>query len=791
MRGGTAAVLGRIDQYELLRELGGGGFGTVYLAQDTVSGVEVAVKGLPPLVKNNKEELENIRRNFALVSRLTHENIAKALVLHPVRSVTYADKKVAQNLRVQEGDTLMVMDYAPGITLSSWRKQFADGRVPLAQTVEIVRQIASALDYAHAQRIVHRDIKPSNVMIDSRPDGSLGVSVLDFGLAAEIRSSMSRVSMLVTDMSGTRPYMAPEQWQGRRQGEATDQYALAALTYELLTGDVPFASVFATGDPAVMMNVVGCEPPEFPDDMAKGVRNALSKALAKKIEDRFGTCGDFVKALEGRMKAAPRRGGWASPRSFLCLLAFLALAGGGFWLRQEMKAREEKRRDDERRAFRALREETVRLKARAELAYEDAKARAFESCPDLSGLLREFNRHYRTGMAFFASTNYVAATNAFVRLGVSMKTLVAEKKRLDEIAARRAEEERLKKEREAKEAERRRLEGLGYVIKGEAAVWEAGRPHRRTPLLVSDATPETWRAVKAGWKWDGAESVTWCAGQPHPARANWISSSEPDRWRAKPGYRPSGETGAGLPALVWTPGLRYEDFRTAADEGGWERLENCRDCQNGRVKQQSLCSVCRGTGRTSEQISCVSCGGQGTQKISQICGGCNGGRQKIQDCSAAGSPITRNGSILYRHGNLCSTCSGKGQIFNTAGVLSNVLIAGFSKGRYSGNSSAVVTCSSCSGLGAFMCTSCNGTGKVISVCDGCSGTGMVPGSRSCAACNGSGKTERAVLCGNCRNGSVLSERPCGVCNGTSRVWRRYGGGEPRFNSPPETVLETE
>ena len=68
--------LGHIDQYELLRELGGGGFGCVYLARDTVSDVDVAVKGLPPLVRNNKDELENIRRNFALVSRLTHENIA-------------------------------------------------------------------------------------------------------------------------------------------------------------------------------------------------------------------------------------------------------------------------------------------------------------------------------------------------------------------------------------------------------------------------------------------------------------------------------------------------------------------------------------------------------------------------------------------------------------------------------------------------------------------------------------------------------------------------------------------
>ncbi len=109
----TAGVLGRIDQYELIQELGGGGFGTVFLARDTVAGVDVAVKGLPPLVRHNAEELERIRANFALVSRLHHPNIAAALHLHPAQEVFYPDEQTRQALRVLKGDYLMVMAYAP------------------------------------------------------------------------------------------------------------------------------------------------------------------------------------------------------------------------------------------------------------------------------------------------------------------------------------------------------------------------------------------------------------------------------------------------------------------------------------------------------------------------------------------------------------------------------------------------------------------------------------------------------------------------------------------------------
>jgi serine/threonine protein kinase len=89
----------------------------VYLAKDAVAGIEVAVKGLPPLVRLNKEELENVRKNFALVSRLHHPNIAAAIHLQKVEKAFYGNKSDAEKLRVFKGDTLVVMQYAPGVTL--------------------------------------------------------------------------------------------------------------------------------------------------------------------------------------------------------------------------------------------------------------------------------------------------------------------------------------------------------------------------------------------------------------------------------------------------------------------------------------------------------------------------------------------------------------------------------------------------------------------------------------------------------------------------------------------------
>lgn len=468
------ASLGFIDRYELIRELGGGGFGCVYLAKDSVAGIDVAVKGLPPLIRNNKEELENVRRNFALVSRLHHPNIAAALHLQKVERVSYKNKSDAEKLRVFEDDMLVVMQYAPGVTLSQWRKQFPENKVPFDKVIDIIRQVASSLDYAHEERILHRDVKPANIMIETTESGRIIARVLDFGLAAEIRSSMSRVSQQVTDKSGTRPYMAPEQWLGKEQGSATDQYALAVLCYELLTGRVPFASVFDTGDPVVMMNVVGRENPELSDNLPKHIKVALMKALSKAKEDRFENCSEFVSALEGKCVEKSKKL-WGIVAA--CLL--LSVAGAAFWYARnsretepeyvipkiEPDTEESKILPAKQNENAELKVAAIELKVRATQAYEDANGRGLGKDPRMAEILRRLNRHYKSGMECFNAGNLAAATNFFCHVGTDMRELVS---------AEKSRETSIKVARSAAEEKRAQAEAVRKNL--DVSVFKAGEP---------------------------------------------------------------------------------------------------------------------------------------------------------------------------------------------------------------------------------------------------------------------------------------------------------------------------
>ncbi|MCR4572450.1 MAG: SUMF1/EgtB/PvdO family nonheme iron enzyme [Lentisphaeria bacterium] len=278
-------ILGR---YVVKEELGQGGMGIVYHCLDKVGNTDVAVKCLPPEVSHNPAEMEDVRDNYTLVTKLAHPNIAICKTLE------------------RDGDTgdyYLVMDYVDGESLRQWmRRQRRERKLSLETSLPILQQIAEALDAAHRQGVIHRDVKPDNVKIST--DGT--VKVLDFGLAAQVRSSMAHFSKKSVAAAGTNLYKSPEQWRASlQQGEAADQYSLAVTAYEMLSGHAPFESDSLE---VLERNVVERpRPVEAIEGLPTYANAALASGLAKDAKDRYVSCVDFVRALGGE-KVKPGRG---------------------------------------------------------------------------------------------------------------------------------------------------------------------------------------------------------------------------------------------------------------------------------------------------------------------------------------------------------------------------------------------------------------------------------------------------------------------------------------------------
>ena len=298
-------------RYEILSELGRGGMGVVYRCLDGVAGIEVALKALPPELSHNQDEMEEVRENFQLVSKLIHQNIAASKTLERDDAT---------------GDTYLVMELVTGENLRQWmrRTRKEKGTIPLEDALPILRQVAEALDFAHESKVMHRDIKPGNIMLTS--DGK--VKVMDFGLAAQIHSSLSHVSMAYRGTSGTQSYMAPEQWRGMAQGAPADQYALAVMAYEMLSGHLPFDASKSIG----IMHPVGKETAGSIVGLPDSANRALQRALAKSASDRFPSCGEFVDALSGATIRLPSSGKAYTRRVIAGVAVLMSLAGLLFFL---------------------------------------------------------------------------------------------------------------------------------------------------------------------------------------------------------------------------------------------------------------------------------------------------------------------------------------------------------------------------------------------------------------------------------------------------------------------------
>jgi serine/threonine-protein kinase len=279
------------SRFRLLKELGKGGMGTVYLAQDELLGLQVAIKMLLP-GRQSLNAADRMKAEASLAIRLTHPSIMRIYDLH-----------------FTDTDRFIVMEYLKGRPLDAILSE--RGAIPVRETIEIVQQVASGLDYAHGAGIVHRDIKPANIMLcweDRPPDhselnrhappsptssaaSSPGpamqsrpiAKILDFGIAkaqADVRTGGTR--------AGTFGYMPPEQFLGKRYDRRVDVFALGVMVYGMLTGEMPFERSGAISPQA---------RPKRIERLSSELNLVLAKAVAWNAADRWSSAGSFVEAL--------------------------------------------------------------------------------------------------------------------------------------------------------------------------------------------------------------------------------------------------------------------------------------------------------------------------------------------------------------------------------------------------------------------------------------------------------------------------------------------------------------
>lgn len=262
------------NQYEVVRELGSGGMGVVFEARDRALDRAVAIKKMREEIRLNPHERGRFMTEAKTVATLHHPNIVD------IYSVVE-----------DSGEVYLVFEYVAGMTLSDALRD--NGPMSLADAAGILRNACSAVDYAHRHKVIHRDIKPSNIMIAE--DGT--AKVMDFGVAAQAKDSMTKLSMVTNTVVGTPPYMAPEQEQGNVRPES-DLYSLAIVFYEMLSGELPF---LGQGAGMLLNKINGKHVPisqAAKNGVPKGLDAILAKALHPDPDHRYRNAEEFISAVD-------------------------------------------------------------------------------------------------------------------------------------------------------------------------------------------------------------------------------------------------------------------------------------------------------------------------------------------------------------------------------------------------------------------------------------------------------------------------------------------------------------
>lgn len=253
-----------VGKYKILSSLGSGGFGTVYLAEDTWIDKKVAIK----VPHRQNVDFGSLLREPRLLASLSHPNIVSILTAEKESNVFF-----------------IVMEYVPGETLEAIIAR--EGSLDLRRTLDYTCQICNALDHAHQQGVIHRDLRPGNVLVTEH-----GLAkVADFGTSRFIEATAHGTTVI-----GSPPYMAPEQFHGKAVF-ASDIYSLGISMYQMLTGVMPYETP-APGDLAKLMSGELVSPPRLRNPkIPNAINDIVMKAVAPKVNSRYQRAADLLQDL--------------------------------------------------------------------------------------------------------------------------------------------------------------------------------------------------------------------------------------------------------------------------------------------------------------------------------------------------------------------------------------------------------------------------------------------------------------------------------------------------------------
>ncbi|KMY53573.1 serine/threonine protein kinase [Bacillus sp. FJAT-27231] len=258
-------------RYKIIKMIGGGGMANVYLAQDMILEREVALKVLRLDFVNEEEFLRRFQREAQSATSLVHPHIVNIY-----------------DVGEEEGINYIVMEYVDGMTLKQYIQQYSP--IPVEKTIDIMKQLASAIAFAHHNSIIHRDIKPHNILMDR--DGN--VKITDFGIAM----ALSATSITQTNaVLGSVHYISPEQARGGMATKKSDIYALGIVMFELLTGQLPFSGESAV---SVALKHLQAETPSvkrWNPAIPQSVENIVLKATAKDPFHRYASLEEMEQDL--------------------------------------------------------------------------------------------------------------------------------------------------------------------------------------------------------------------------------------------------------------------------------------------------------------------------------------------------------------------------------------------------------------------------------------------------------------------------------------------------------------